>query len=89
MIIESKRLTGVLAAFACVLLAIANQCAAQNFPSRPIRFIVPWQGGGAPDFLARLVGKKLTESLGQPVLVEDRPGASGIIGAEIVARAPA
>ena len=87
--IESKRLTAALAAFACMLLATAIQCAAQNFPTRPIRFIVPFAGGGSPDVMARVVGKKVGESLGQPVLVENRPGASGIIAAETVARAPA
>ena len=86
---ESKRLTAALATFACMLLAIATQCAAQNFPSRPIRFIVPFAGGGSPDVLARVVGKKVGESLGQPVLVENRPGASGIIAADLVAKAPA
>jgi tripartite-type tricarboxylate transporter receptor subunit TctC len=89
MIIESKRLTTALAMFACVLLSAANHCAAQNFPSRPIRFIVPFAGGGSPDVLARVVGKKVGESLGQPVLVENRPGASGIIAADLVAKAPA
>ena len=89
MMMESKRLTAVLATFACVLLAIANQCAAQNFPSRPIRFIVPFAGGGSPDVLARVVGKKVGESVGQPVLVENRPGASGMIAADLVAKAPA
>ena len=86
---ESKRLVLVLATFVCTLLAVATQCAAQSFPTRPIRFIVPFAGGGSPDVLARVVGKKIGESLGQPVLVENRPGASGIIAAETVARAPA
>lgn len=89
MMMESKRLTAVLATFACVLLANANQCAAQNFPSRPIRFIVPFAAGGSPDILARVVGKKVGESVGQPVLVENRPGASGMIAADLVAKAPA
>ncbi len=78
MMMESKRLTAVLAA--CTLLAVATQCAAQNFPSRPIRFIVPFAGGGSPDVLARVVGKKVGESLGQPVLVENRPGGGGTLG---------
>lgn len=88
---ESKRLVVLLATLGCTLLAVATQCVAQtqNFPTRPIRFIVPFAGGGSPDVLARVIGKKVGESLGQPVLVENRPGASGMIAAEIVARAPA
>ncbi len=89
MMMQSRRLSAALAAFACMLLVGANECAAQAFPSRPIRFVVPWQGGGAPDVLARVVGKRVGESLGQPVVVENRPGAGGIVAAESVARSPA
>ena len=84
-----KRRTTILAALAWTLLVVAMDCGAQNFPTKPIRFIVPFAGGGSPDVLARVVGKKVGESLGQPVLVENRPGASGIIAADLVAKAPA
>ncbi len=60
----------------------------QNFPSRPIRFVVPNPPGGGNDLLAREIGQELTKRLGQPVLVDNRPGAGGNIGAEIVAKAP-
>jgi tripartite-type tricarboxylate transporter receptor subunit TctC len=60
---------------------------AQSFPSKPIRFIVPSPPGGSPDILARIVSQKLTEQLGQQVVVDNRGGASGIIGVEAAARA--
>ena len=65
----------------------AGQPASQNFPSQPIKFIVPFTPGTGMDIIARHVGPKLTERLGQPVVVENRPGASGNIGAEAVAKA--
>ena len=57
------------------------------YPIKPIRFLVPSPPGGSPDFLARIVGQKLTERLGQQVVVDNRSGASGIIGVEVAARA--
>jgi tripartite-type tricarboxylate transporter receptor subunit TctC len=60
-----------------------------SFPTRPLRFIVPFPAGGTLDVLARTIANKLAPALGQPVVVENRPGASGVIGAEVVARAPA
>lgn len=63
--------------------------AAQTFPSRPIRFMVPWPPGGGIDIAARALQPKLAEFLGQPVIVDNRPGAAGMIGTQLVARAPA
>lgn len=60
---------------------------AADFPSKPIRMVVPYQTGGLPDLMARLIGPKLFEVWKQPVVVENRSGAGGIIGAEIVAKA--
>ncbi len=73
---------------ACFLVLVAGTRAshAQNYPSRPIRLIVPFPPGGANDILARILGQKLTETLGENVLIDNRAGASGIIGTEIVAK---
>ncbi|HEX6006640.1 MAG TPA: tripartite tricarboxylate transporter substrate-binding protein, partial [Burkholderiales bacterium] len=60
---------------------------AADFPTRPVRFVVASSPGGALDVLARLVGPKLTEKWGQPVVVDNRAGAGGVIGTEIVANA--
>jgi tripartite-type tricarboxylate transporter receptor subunit TctC len=68
------------------LLVFSTTLAAQPFPSKPIRLIAPFAPGGALDLIARGVGAKLSESTGQPVVVENRAGASGAIGSEFVAR---
>jgi tripartite-type tricarboxylate transporter receptor subunit TctC len=71
-------------------LAVASRIArAQAYPSRPVRIIVPVPPGGALDILARLIGQWLTERLGQPFVIENRPGAGTNIGVEAVVRAPA
>jgi tripartite-type tricarboxylate transporter receptor subunit TctC len=69
-----------------VLLLPAVDALGQTFPGKPIRFVVPYGPGGLPDVMARLVAQKLSESMGQPVNVENKPGASGIIAAEFVAK---
>jgi tripartite-type tricarboxylate transporter receptor subunit TctC len=61
----------------------------QEYPARPIRMVVAFAPGGAPDIIGRIIGQRLNEKLGQPVIVDNRPGATGNIGAEIVARATA
>ena len=62
--------------------------AAQTYPVKPIRIVVPWAPGGSTDVLARLIGIKMSENWGQPAVVENKPGASGNIGSELVAKAP-
>jgi tripartite-type tricarboxylate transporter receptor subunit TctC len=81
---------GLAALCSSILLAalIAPACApAQSFPTHPVKFIVPFPGGGINDVLARIVGDKLQTKWGQPVIVENRTGAGGNIGAEVAAQA--
>src|SRR3954454_14318283 len=77
------------ALLAVFLLAASAALAQSHYPSRPLRLLVTVPPGGAADFIARLVGGKLAESLGQPVVVENKAGASGTIAADAVAKAPA
>ena len=68
-------------------LGLTQVAYAQTFPSKPIRIIVPYSPGGTTDLLARVVGQRLSERLGQPVLVENKPGVNGMVGADLVAKA--
>jgi len=70
------------------LSTVSRRAAAQAYPTRPVHLIVTTPAGGSPDIIGRLVGQWLSERLGQPVVVEDRTGASGNIGTEFVVRAP-
>lgn len=77
--------------FACVIFSqhfFALSAAAQTFPSKPIRIIVGGPAGGPPDVLSRLVGQRMSEAFGQPVIIENKSGASGLIAADMVAKAP-
>jgi tripartite-type tricarboxylate transporter receptor subunit TctC len=72
---------------AAIALALVNMPAqAQTYPSRPVRMIIPAGAGGVTDILGRVVAAKLTDALGQQVIVDNRPGASGIVGSTIVAK---
>jgi tripartite-type tricarboxylate transporter receptor subunit TctC len=76
-------------AAALLLLAIAGSASAETYPARPVRVVVPFPPGGPSDVLARVITQKLTESLKQQFYIENRGGAGGTIGADLVARSPA
>jgi tripartite-type tricarboxylate transporter receptor subunit TctC len=76
-------------AVACVLAPVAGALAQQDFPTHPLRLVVPFAAGGAMDVSARIVAKEMAGILKQAVVVENRDGAAGILGAEYVAKAPA
>src|SRR5438477_5874573 len=73
--------------FFAALIAIAACASAQTYPSKPIRLVVPYPPGGTTDILARDVGQRLQDGLGQPVVIDNRPGAAGNIGTDMVAKA--
>src|SRR5512134_2571734 len=75
------------AVLAAALLAVfAGAAGAQTYPNKPIRIVVPYAAGGTSDILARQIGPKLTDAWGQPVVVENKPGANGNVGADFVAK---
>ena len=74
--------------WAIFLFGTASATLAQEYPSKPIRFVVPYPPGGSSDIMARILGQKLTESWGQAVVIDNRAGASAILGTDLVAKAP-
>ena len=72
---------------AAMCLALPSAHAAEAYPSRPVRLIIPYSPGGAADVPGRIVAQKLSELLGEQVVVDNRPGAGSLIGAELAARA--
>ena len=73
---------------ACIAAVSAQAATAEKYPNRPVRFIVPFTAGSATDVVARTVGQNLSEALGQPIVVDNRAGANGTIGAELAAKSP-
>src|SRR4051812_6922535 len=82
---KKQTLSFWIGAVACALSCLVH---AQNFPTRPVRIVVPFAPGGTTDFIARVLGKKLGEELGQTFIVDNRGGAGGTLGADIAAKAP-
>ena len=78
-----------MALFASAILCNAHAQTKEVWPSKPVRFVVPFTAGGSIDVLARLVGRHLETRLNQPIVVENRAGAGGTVGTDLVARAPA
>src|SRR5437016_5167872 len=74
--------------FVALVLAAPLAACAQAWPAKPIRWVVPYTGGGITDVVTRVVTQKMQTSLGQPIVVDNRPGANSILGADIVAKAP-
>src|SRR5205809_5716027 len=75
--------------FVALVLAAPLAACAQAWPAKPIRWVVPYTGGGLTDVVTRVVTQKIQTALGQPIVVDNRPGANSILGADIVAKAPA
>jgi tripartite-type tricarboxylate transporter receptor subunit TctC len=79
-----------LALFACAILSapviLSSEAYSQDYPNRPIRLIVPFAPGGGSDFVGRLIGQKLTEQMGQQVVVDNRPGAASLVGTQLAAK---
>ena len=71
---------------ATMLLCAAGSLGAQNYPAGPVRFLVPFPAGGGIDTMGRILGQKMSEAIGKPVIVENRAGANGLIGSRFVAR---
>src|SRR6188472_4218343 len=69
------------------MLAVASAACAQNYPSRPLRMIVPWPPGQATDLVGRVMAQKMSEVLGQQIVVDNRAGAGGMIGTDVAAKA--
>jgi tripartite-type tricarboxylate transporter receptor subunit TctC len=81
---RAKYAAGIAIALACVCAPAVAQ--AQSYPARPLRLVIPFAPGGGSDILGRIIGQKLTEQMGVQVTADNRPGASGIIGMDIVAK---
>jgi tripartite-type tricarboxylate transporter receptor subunit TctC len=84
----SMRVLNAVVCAGCALLFVADGAYGQNYPTRSVRMVVPFPPGGGTDFIARSVAVKLHELWGQPVVVDNRPGATTVIGADIVAKSP-
>ena len=85
--VTSKRKFTLATLFGVLALIASSMVLAQTYPAKPIKMIVPFPAGGTTDVVARIIGQRMSESMGQPVLIENRGGAGGAIGADLVAKA--
>lgn len=81
------RLRGFLLMLGALMAATAAEAAEPTFPSKPIHWVIPFAAGGSTDVIARLVGQKMAEAWGQPVIIDNRAGGTGVVGSELVAHA--
>src|SRR5262245_24661243 len=89
MMVQPHRIAAVILAAVAAAALVPAPAAGQSYPSQAIRLIIPAPGGGLPDTVARIVGRRLQERLGQPVVVENRPGGNGSISVATLMAAPA
>ncbi len=82
-----RRLAGAACAVICAVMPAAAQDDAKDYPNRPIHIVVPFPAGGPADLVARIIGQKMSDDWGQPVVVDNRPGGNTVIGAQTVAKA--
>src|ERR1700704_4639039 len=91
MVSRERIRTGITAALGCALFLLFGSAAraqdAGNYPNKPVMMIVPFAPGGASDFVARLIQPGVSQILGRQVVIDNRPGAAGIVGTEVAARA--
>lgn len=83
-----RQRTGVATAILISIVTVAVNAYGQEYPAKPIRLVVPWPAGGLTDLVARIVGERLGYVLGKPMVIDNKAGASGFIGTDIVAKAP-
>ena len=83
-----RQRTGIATAILISIVTVAVNAYGQEYPAKPIRLVVPWPAGGLTDLVARIVGERLGYVLGKPMVIDNKAGASGFIGTEIVAKAP-
>src|SRR4051794_10698335 len=83
------KVTRVAAAAAVLIIACSHgQARGQSYPAKPVRVVIPWPPGGSNDVVGRIVAQKLSETMGQQFVIDNRGGASGVLGAEAVAKSP-